>query len=196
MSSVARQQLEKWLKTLDIKADKVIDIGGSQLPIKDRTKSWNVKEYLILDLTQPHECKQTPDFVCDLNFDYTNCLNEHNADMAFCLEVMEYIFNPVQALKNINCVLKNAGILYISFPFIYPIHPPHGKDYLRYTIHGATKLLDETGFSIEHVTHRRPEHDGNLADFWFKEKFKFDRAEDLHELLTDTGWVFKAKKIK
>ena len=43
MSNV-RRQLEAWLKTIDVKADCVLDVGGAQLPVKGRTKSWEVKE--------------------------------------------------------------------------------------------------------------------------------------------------------
>ena len=41
------QQLEDWIKTLDVSGS-VLDIGGSQNPIKGRTKSWDVNEYKIL----------------------------------------------------------------------------------------------------------------------------------------------------
>jgi SAM-dependent methyltransferase len=197
MSSYTRQQLESWLKTIDV-SDKVIDIGGSQNPIKGRTKSWNVEEYKILDLETPHECKQKPDIIYDLNDNSTtektvmvcpicgsqnfathpfacyenspacqafdsisndsegipkiikeNKLDKYEKfDVAFCIEVSEYWWNPIQALKNIATVLKPGGILYISFHFIYPRHYPLGRDYLRYTPEGVEKLLIETGFKI------------------------------------------------
>lgn len=69
MSSYSRQQLEAWLKNIDVKAKRVLDCGGSQLPVKGRTKSWEVKTYKILDLQNPHENKVSPDIVADINVD-------------------------------------------------------------------------------------------------------------------------------
>ena len=73
---------------------------------------------------------------------------KNSYNIIFCLEVFEYIWNPIQVLGNINNLMKENGILYISFPFIYPIHNPEGKDYLRYTRWGIEKLLKETGFEV------------------------------------------------
>ena len=148
MSSFTRIQLEDYLKTIDVKANRVLDVGGSQNSIKGRTKSWDVKEYKILDLETPHECKQKPDIVGDLNKvalgrDYYINLYEY-FDTAFCLEVSEYWWNPFIALDNIKWLLKKDGILYLSTHFLYPVHNPVVDDYLRYTPRGITKLLEET----------------------------------------------------
>jgi len=66
MSSFTRQVLENWLKTIDVNCDKVLDVGSSQLSIKNRTKSFNVKELVGLDLEVPHVGERA-DIVCDLN---------------------------------------------------------------------------------------------------------------------------------
>lgn len=170
MSSYSRRQLENWLKTIDVIGN-VVDIGGSQLPIKGRTKSWNVNDYKILDLKQPHECKQQPDIKMDLNEpwftddpndpakDDTNYLTlkinvQEKADIVFCLEVSEYLWNPIQAFKNINLLLKRGGILYLSTHFIYPVHNPVKDDCLRYTENGIVKILEKTGFKIDLIIPR------------------------------------------
>ena len=69
MSSLSRQQLEKYINELEIDTDRVLDIGGCQLPIKGRTKKWSVNEYLFLDLETPHVSKVQPDLVADINYD-------------------------------------------------------------------------------------------------------------------------------
>jgi len=158
MSSYTRQQLESWLKTIDV-SGKVIDIGGSQNPIKGRTKSWDVDDYKILDLEEPHECKQKPDYTADLNYDFVEeypnvVVDAGDSDIAFCLEVSEYWWNPVQALKNIALLLKQGGVLYISFHFVYPVHNPIIYDYIRYTENGVMKMLIKAGFDIETITPR------------------------------------------
>ena len=59
-----RDQLESYLKTLDIKADRVLDVGGAALLVKDRVKSWDVEEYKIAD----NNIEQgESDFYIDLN---------------------------------------------------------------------------------------------------------------------------------
>lgn len=154
MSSYFRQQLESWLSNLDVNADRVLDIGGGALPVKDRVRSWNVKEYKILD-NELEEMKQKPDIVEDLNSNITFPSEMIDYfDTIFCLEVFEYIWDPYRALSNINAYLKPGGILYNSFPFVYPHHNPKGKDYLRYTRWGVEKLLKETGFEIEEIIAR------------------------------------------
>lgn len=158
MSSYSRQQMESWLKTIDVKADKVLDVGGSQLPIKGRTKSWEVNEYKILDLKEPHELKEEPDIAFDLNKNLSiyKGLNEFwsHFNVAFCLEVSEYWYNPLQALENINRLLAVGGTLYISFHFIYPVHNPVLEDCLRYTEYGSVKLLEKAGFRIKDMKFR------------------------------------------
>ena len=76
-------------------------------------------------------------------------------DLIFCLEVFEYIWNPVQALVNINKLMKKEATAYISFPFVYPKHNPVGVDCLRYTNEAIEKLLRETGFSYWIITPRK-----------------------------------------
>lgn len=152
--SNTRIQLENWLKTIDVKGS-VLDIGGAQHNIKGRTNSWNVDDYKVLDLEQPHQGEQ-PDIIFDINSRNeidgagVGCLErpEWGYDNIFCIEVMEYISNPLDALLNMNELLKESGLLYISFHFIYPEHLPVGTDMLRYTPSGVVKLLEEAGFEV------------------------------------------------
>jgi SAM-dependent methyltransferase len=177
MSSYSRQQLESWLKTLDIKADAVLDIGGCQLPVNKRTKSWDVKEYKLLDLKQPHEQKQKADIEFNINdsiawihnskdfpdverFKIVDMEYYEHFDSIFMLEVLEYVWNPVIAIENCNEFLKRGGLLYLSFHFLYPLHKPEDFDYLRYTPNGIIQILEENGFNVESFTNREMTKDG------------------------------------
>lgn len=193
MPSQMRIGLEKWLKTIDVQGS-VVDIGGSQKLIKGRTKSWNATEYKTLDLDTPHENSQKPDIVCDLNTCVWSAKDSPIFDVAFCLEVMEYVWNPVQALKTINNYLAPKGTLYISFTFIYPLHPPHGHDLLRYTKYGALKLLEKTGFEILEYTSRTTDYIDVLQDYYRKASYKHDKQEDAMTL-RETGCLIKARKL-
>ena len=109
----------------------------------------------------------------------------------FCLEVSEYLFDPLTALKNINKLLKRNGILWMSFCFIYPHHNPEGADMLRYTRWGVEKLLKETGFEIEYVKSRVEREPDMLESFYFKEGMHPCKTYDKHN---ETGYLIKAIK--
>lgn len=190
--SSSRTQLENYLKRLEIKADSVLDIGGSQLPVKNRVRSWSVKDYKILDIAEPHEVKQKPDLIADIqSYSDITSLNK-SFDLAFCLEVAEYWHNPLAALVNIHYLLKDNGILYISFPFIYPHHRPDGLDYLRYTKWGCQKLLKESGFEIlEEIP--KVAFDGYrfLLTFFSQEGLRHSKNYLGHD---EIGYIYKVRK--
>lgn len=68
-------------------------------------------------------------------------------DTVLLLEVLEHLPDDKQALDEIFRVLKPGGKLFISVPFIYPVHDAP-SDYRRYTIFGITELLEKAGFKI------------------------------------------------
>jgi len=192
MSSYSRQQLESWLKTIDVKANDVLDIGGSQNPIKGRTKSWEVNEYKILDLEQPHELKQKPDIVCDLN-NFAWIIKEkieYKSDVVFCIEVAEYWWRPFIALTRINSFMKKGGILYLSFHFVYPVHNPKEDDCLRYTELGAVKLLSKAGFEVKDIKYRTTQN-ANIQAFYGAEQMRPAKNYSKHNI---TGILVTAKK--
>lgn len=177
MSSYTRQQLEAWLKKIDVKADSVLDIGGSQNPVVGRTKSWEVGDYKILDLAEPHEIKQKPDIEWDIQeSDFYGSIRFRpylqKFDIIFCLEVSEYWYRPYNALRNITYLIKPGGLLYISFHFIYPEHEPVKYDYLRYTPHGAVKLLQTAGFTIIGNNARMAQNSRYLSAFYGSERMR------------------------
>ena len=198
-SSKTRQQLEDWIAVIDVDADRVIDIGGSQLSIMNRVNSWKVNEYKVLDLEEPHVCKQKPDVIFDLNTDGRLSVNEKKElnkgfDVAFCLEVSEYWYDPMRAIKNIAAMLKSGGILYISFHFIYPVHNPPQEDYMRYTKAGAEKLLEAAGFEIVFNRTRLGFNNAmqSLFDFYSKEKMRPTKLQNCHN---EIGCLIECKKL-
>ncbi len=181
MTSSAKKQLQSWLKTISIITQDVIDIGGSAKPISSRVGEWVVENYKILDVT---ETKEKVDYLVDIQSETVSEL----FDVAFCLEVMEYLHKPNEALKNISRLLKPNGILYISFLFLYPTHPPAGMDMLRYTSQGARELLEEAGFKIIQHTPRKPRFPFLLKLFCLGEGFQYDKKPQ------EIGCLIKAQK--
>jgi len=183
MASYFRTQLESWIKTIDVKADRVLDVGGGANPVKGRTKSWAVDYYRILDNNLEGDFKI--DVLLDLNLELEgqkHTVFNYNPgskifthlgvyDIIFCLEVMEYVWNPKTAIEHLYSLInEEGGTLYISFPFLYPHHNPAGHDYLRYTRWGVEKLLTETGFEIEYITPRIEMGDLRISNWFLSEK--------------------------
>lgn len=192
MPSSTRIQLENWLKTIDVKGVRVLDIGGSQKPIHGRIKSFDPAEYKILDLPEPHEQKIPPDIAIDIErpIDSQKLVDLGQFDMIFCLELMEYVLDPRQVMRNIAALTKEGGKLYISFVLLYPIHKPEGADMLRYTENAVRRLLMEAGFRITHTVYRMPRNPKLFLEVWKAESMKkLDEDSSLH-----TGYLITAIK--
>lgn len=182
MSSSYRLSLEKWLSELHVKAESVLDIGGSQLPVKGRTKSWDVGVYTIADLPNPHVGSPRADLELDLNKDNHDDISTW--EIIFCLEVFEYLWNPLHAIKLIASCLRPGGRAYITFPFIYPVHQPIEDDALRYTKRGIELLAEHAGLKVTNMIPRRPETNA-LEMFFGTERLRAAKGEDHHVL----GWI-------
>jgi SAM-dependent methyltransferase len=195
-SSFFREQLNAWLATIRVRAERVVDAGGGANPVKGKVRSWDVEEYVILDNALERQ-KIQAHIVADLNQALRPADNPRIAsrvgvfDVAFCLEVMEYIWNPVVALANLNLLLRDNAHLYVSFPFVYPMHNPRGHDYLRYTQEGVDRLLYETGFQVEDIFVRRIKNEKLLAD-----AYAADRMHGRHDqTVGHTGYCVTATKM-
>lgn len=172
--SYYREQLEEWLKTIDVKAKKVADVGGKELSVKDRVKSWKVRKYIVYDL---------PDYDLNRSPVYNDC------DVVFCLEVFEYVWSPVVAINNLAALTRKGGIIYVSFPFVYCQHNPIEMDYLRYTPRGVEKLCKEAGLTI--LDHKLRMGNNMLTKFYELDKMKRAKGID-HNV---TGSLITAKKM-
>ena len=125
-------------------------------------------------------------YINEINRKYKNSF-----DIAFCLEVSEYWYNPYQALKNIKSFLKPGGILYLSTHQIYPVHNPVEFDFTRYTKNGIIKLLEETGFKIEQMIPRKVKGGEYLMQFYAINGMKYNKDTDHFE----SGYLIKAYGI-
>lgn len=187
MSSSYRLELDAWLKTLDISAKRLLDIGGSQLPVEGRTRTWDVGEYVIADLENPHKDSPQPDMYIDLNGHMERPRLQF--DVVFCLEVFDYVYDPVNAFHIISRLLRRGGRAYVSFPFIYPIHQPIEDDALRYAPGGIIKLSQSAGLKVLQIIPRRPESP-YLDQFYKSERMRAAKRVD-HET---TGWMVELIK--
>lgn len=186
MSSSYRNSLNEWLATLDVKADRVLDIGGAQEQLPPRVRGWDVGEYVISDLEEPHKDSPKPDIVMDLNLPY---IGTEHFDMIFCLEVFDYVYDPMTAMQNIYKLLWADGTAWVSFPFAYPTHNPIEEDMLRYTEFAIYKLAHTVGLTVDEIIKRRPETD-LLDQFYRAERMRAAKHYD-HNV---TGFIVKFSK--
>lgn len=195
MASYFRKQLEDWLKTIEINTNSVLDVGGGANPIVKRLKSFEAKDYHILDNyaeREYHNSFEYPHLPIDIgDREKITQLVKIKYDVIFCLEVAEYLYNPLNALENMYLLLKPDGILYISFPTIYPVHQPKHLDYLRYTRYGVEKLLIESGFNQYEIKSRVATAKKTLAEFYSQEGM---RAVKNDSIIFDIGYLVKAIK--
>lgn len=134
-----------YIKTL--KPGRVLDIGcgdgwaEAQLPAGC--------EYLGLDnfVTGKSRYNSRPDVFADAS---ALPLGNASIDVVLILEVVEHLRQPRETLIEIARVLRPGGCLFISLPFLYPIHDaPH--DYQRYTIYGLKREMEVSGFHVEEI---------------------------------------------
>lgn len=70
--------------------------------------------------------------------------HDESFDFILCTEVLEHTQQPFQVLRELARVLKPGGHLFLSVPFIYPIHESP-NDYWRFTTHGLALASRSVG---------------------------------------------------
>lgn len=177
--SYYRDQLEDWLKTLDVKANLVYDVGGKQGNVKGRTKSWDVETYRVLDL---------PEY--DVERFTQHRLGYKQADLVFCLEVFEYLIDPAQSMCNIKRLLNKGGRAYVTFAFIYPFHNEVELDSLRYTEGGIRRLAKRIGLEVTNIWYR-VDKSGLLQSFYATDGMHPAKGYEHHNA---TGFIVELTK--
>lgn len=202
MSSFYKQVLNEWKATLDVKAARVIDIGGAQDPIKGMTKSWDVEDYKIMDLAIPHVTKQAPDLVQDMNHPWHPMLRTElkgeveyrfhpiQADLIFMLGVMDYVINPSMALENLTMFMTEDGTAWVEFPFAYAHHEPLMEEGCRYSEGCINRLAKQSGLKIVEII-RKMERSGGLVRWYADEGQRMAKNYPYHGV---TGFIVKFEK--
>ena len=196
MASYYRLQLDAWLKEIEVEAPVILDVAAGDRPAMSRVKSCKYTEYYTVDA----ERKYKPNLWHDMNhfMDYTKTPWEKQADVIFCLELAEYLWNPVAAMATLNNWLRRGGILYMSFPFIYPQHEPVPHDHLRYTRQWIERIMVEefrerncAGFSDFEITPRLATAGAPLLRNFYSVERMHPAKDANHDVI---GWLLKARK--
>ena len=72
-------------------------------------------------------------------------------DTVVMFQTLEHIEEPVIALREAHRVLRAAGVLLVTTPFMWGVHE-EPRDFYRYTSHALTYLAGRSGFTDVSVT--------------------------------------------
>ena len=90
-------------------------------------------------------------YIADLCHRNDALIPDASFDWIVCTEVLEHVYNPFAAVREINRLLKPGGLVFITTPFNFRIHGPL-PDCWRFTEHGLRALLtDFTILSLDQV---------------------------------------------
>lgn len=64
-----------------------------------------------------------------------------------CLEVLEHVREPDKVMAEVARVLRPGGRLWLSMPFLYPLHDAP-FDFQRHTVHGLKRDLCRAGLEL------------------------------------------------
>lgn len=126
----------------------LIDVGCGEKPHRDLFPE--VRPYDGIDFARFSANKDystgRPDF--EFPADYTATWKlpfaDGSYDHAAAFEVLEHHPEPALALRELARVIRPGGYLYLSWPFIFPLHEePH--DFYRYTHFALTRLGQQAG---------------------------------------------------
>lgn len=128
-------------------ADCVLDYGSGDRPYEELLLT-KFRRYIAADhptTNLAHARKP------DINIlDDRIPLADHSVDCVILTEVLEHIYRPWHALREMHRLLKEGGHLIGSVPFSIGQHEvPY--DYYRYTYYSLDRLFRETGFEILHL---------------------------------------------
>lgn len=137
-----REAIKEWLGKIKLENVRVVDWGrGTKPAIKYVIAGKNVDYFGIDELDHVE---------ADLVVDMTLAVDlGERYDVAFCMEVLEHVESPSAVLDNIYENLEPGGRLYMSVPFMFPIH--HTKDYWRFTDQGVRLLLSQSKFQCDEI---------------------------------------------
>ena len=121
---------------------RVLDVGCGHQPYRSLLLSFpsQATDYIGLDL--PDNLYQPAELAWD---GQRIPLENGSVDSILLTEVLEHCPDPERVLREIGRVLKPSGFLFLTVPFIWPIHTvPH--DEFRYTPFALRRLLERAGF--------------------------------------------------
>jgi SAM-dependent methyltransferase len=121
----------------------VYDIGCGEKPFAEFLKG-RVRRHVGVDLADGFYAADRVDLIGTA---YDVPAPSGSADAIILSQVIEHLETPLMAMKEASRLLKPGGVLFLSFPFLYPQHA-QPRDYLRYTEYYLKSSLAGDTFDI------------------------------------------------
>jgi SAM-dependent methyltransferase len=123
---------------------RLIDLGAGKMPLYGLYRPL-VDEILCTDWDGSLHGNQFIDFPCDLTQGVP--MPDACVDTVVLSDVLEHLYAPQHALREIHRILRPDGCALLNVPFMYWVHEePH--DYFRYTQFALKRMATEAGFEI------------------------------------------------
>ncbi|MFX0201457.1 MAG: class I SAM-dependent methyltransferase [Candidatus Hodarchaeota archaeon] len=136
----AKKDLRLMRETFAMLHGRILDIGCGDMI--DRVGFTPGDEYVGVDITRS---KYTT-VIADI---HKLPLESQSFDGCICNAVLEHVEQPETALSELNRVLKQNGILWISVPFLQHIHA--ASDFRRFTGQGLLYEVKKAGFHVDQL---------------------------------------------
>ena len=119
--------------------DDVLDLGKA---MRDKFDSIKCKKIETLDV---NDYGEYPDIIFDICEDESNELAE-KYDKIICLAILEHVYDPFKAIKNLKRMLKKNGVIFGYVPYLYNYHAPQDlkfQDYFRFSKDALSYLFKD-----------------------------------------------------
>lgn len=124
----------------------LLDVGCGQMPYREYIlQNSSVEKYTGLDIETAIEYNKNikPDYTWN---GITMPFESNSYDTILVTEVLEHCPDPNKVLQEIHRVLKQDSYIFLTIPFLWPLHEtPH--DEYRYTPFALNRLLKDAGFN-------------------------------------------------
>lgn len=121
----------------------LLDVGCGQMPYRDLILSYGrVERYIGLDLEHSDIYGNDHELTWD---GVTIPLTDNSVDCAMATEVLEHCPDPEKVLGEICRKVKPGGVLFVTVPFLWPLHDVPYDQY-RFTPFSLARHLQHAGF--------------------------------------------------
>jgi ubiquinone/menaquinone biosynthesis C-methylase UbiE len=154
---------------------KILDVGCGDKPFFTYIES-QAEYYIGIDY--PKQMQENSNIEIYASADLLPLKNQ-TFDFVIISQVLEHLENPGEALKEIFRILNPKGHVFVSWPFLYPIHE-EPRDFYRYTVYGMSHLAEQAGFIIESII---PTTGFWISIFCLISKHLYSKSRLLYQLL-------------
>lgn len=118
-------------------------------------------------------------------------VDDSSFDAVMCIEVLEHICDPIQAIKEFSRILKSKGILIITAPFCSLTHMAPYYFANGYSKYWYKEVLKEQGFEIKEIN-----YNGNYFEYLGQELRRLPEMEDKYTYSFQTNKFIYRLAIK